>query len=189
MSQSPLHPLKAPFTPGRLLGCAGPSAGYFPPEESSQSPPGGMVPLPENPVEPCGLSCLRRAPFHRGKGAKARRGLRPPEPPWGGDRTSWGSCRVVSRCRLGGFVRNSGTGHASCSRGNSAPEASDLVPTRAAMAACVCASGFLARGPLVQLEPFRSPGAGMPLSVILRPGTGRRIRTLRGEADSSLCSE
>ena len=167
--------------PGGALRRVMPPAGPFPPRERGESSPRTRK----------GYAASVRLPhrLRRPRSQQLRKGCGPPDPPGEAAVRRTGVANVDSRCRLGRFVRNSGASHASCSRGNSAPEASDLVPTRAAMAACVCASGFPAREPLVQLEPFRSPGAGMPLPVILRPGTGRRIRTLTGEADSSLCSE
>ena len=61
--------------------------------------------LAGSPAEAFGWSCLRRAPFHRGKGAKTRRWLRPPDP---GEQAAVRHRRAgvnVSCCRLGEFLR------------------------------------------------------------------------------------
>ena len=60
---------------------------------------------PGGQAKPFSWSCLRRAPFHRGKGAKTRRWLRPPDP---GEQAAVRHRRAgkgVSCCRLGEFLR------------------------------------------------------------------------------------
>ena len=76
--------------PGRLLlplwgnSPSATSARLLPtaPRLLSRSASAGPVPLPRYLLETVDWSCLRRAPFHRRKGAKSRRGFGP-GPPWG----------------------------------------------------------------------------------------------------------
>ena len=84
------------------------------------------------------LERLRRVTFHRGKVTKARPGAAAPRIPQGEAAVRRGEAAGVdSRYRLGRFVRNSGAGHASCSRGNSMAAAAEGVQKMAAPTACV----------------------------------------------------
>ena len=144
-----------------------------------------------------------------GKGRKLAPGLRPPGSPRRGGRTSYGSCQCGQplpprqvctefRCRPR-IMQPREFGSRSVGLGankgrNGCLRVRQWVSGKEAAAASLPANRIAeglhrSKPPSWKGRPFRSPGAGMPLPVILRPGTGRRIRTLTGEADSSLCSE